>query len=222
MNDFDAPVTAQIDEQRGTDIRLMVWIQARNRTTGATEKIGFWTGDDNHDFGFSGEVRTYFGAGDVFDFPPMQVKTGLVVQQYSFRLALTDAARQAMVVYDPRKARIEIHRTWLDLDTGLPLGTPERRFKGFIATVKRQRGAKGDTSFYEVFCETASRALTRKQPLLRSAAALHERNPADRFREYSDTAGDWTVPWGTRDVTSGADEASHPDDETGYDHRLDR
>ena len=29
-----------------------------------------------------------------------------------------------------------------------------------------------------------------------SNAELARRNPADRGREYSDVAGDWTVPWG--------------------------
>lgn len=204
MSDFGQAAQEQIAERLGTNVRILVWVQAKNRQTGVLEPLGFWTGADHRSFNVGAETRLYYGAGNVFDFPPMRVVPGLVVQRYSFKLALTPEAKQAMLTSDPRKARIEIHRTWLDLNSGVPLGAPERRFKGFIVDFKRLRGAKGTASHFEVFCETASRALTRQQPLLRSAAALAERNPDDRFREYVETAGDVVVPWGQEDIKSSA------------------
>jgi len=196
MSTFDEQAEAQLAERRGTDVRQMLWIQARNRQTGAVETIGFWTGDDHRTFTINGETRHYYGAGDVFDFPPMRVSVGLTVQKYTIKMALTDEARQAISVYNPRHARVEIHVCPLDLDSGLPMGEPKRRFKGRIANIKRTRGATGQSSQISLELETSMRALTRQMRLVRSNAALQQRTPTDLFREYSDTSGDWVVPWG--------------------------
>ncbi|WP_297772662.1 hypothetical protein [uncultured Roseovarius sp.] len=49
---------------------------------------------------------------------------------------------------------------------------------------------------------SATRALTFKQPLLKSDAALRLRDPNDRAREYADAIGDRAIPWGQASVVT--------------------
>ena len=71
---YDAVTQGQLEERRGTDARVLLWIEAKNRETGLSEVIGFWSGDDHQDFLIDGEIRTYFGAGQVIDVPPIIVR----------------------------------------------------------------------------------------------------------------------------------------------------
>ncbi|MDK3072774.1 hypothetical protein QO034_06600 [Sedimentitalea sp. JM2-8] len=197
MPDLDTAQSAQLQERRGTNAHVLIWITAKDRTTGLPETIGFWTGDDHQEFVIGGETRLYFGAGEVIDVPPVKAGTGLAVLQHRITLgALTDEARQLIRGYDARQAGVEVHCQPMDIDTGQPLGAPIRMIKGTLNKAPETIGPKGGTSNLVLTVVTTARKLTFGLPLLRSDAELRRRNPNDRGREYADVAGDWVVPWG--------------------------
>lgn len=190
----------QIDQQaerRGTNSHVLLWVIARNRTTSAAEPIGFWTGDDHRNFVIGGETRTYFGAGDVIDTPPVVADIGMSVRHYRITLtAATDEVRTLLRDYDPRRAMAEVHVCPMNIDTGAPLGTPKRMIKGRVNKLPEDIGAKGKPSRLEMTITSNALTLTKALPLLRSSEELQRRNPADLGREYSNVAGEWTTQWG--------------------------
>lgn len=199
MPDFDPIQLNQFGERRGTHGEILLWITARNRQTGAYESIGIWSGDDHDQFLIGQEVRTYFGAGSFIDIPPIRAGIGFQVRQTRIKLApFADEVQQLMRIYEPRLAKVEVHSQPFDIDTGNPLGNPKRMLKGYITKAPEDLGAIGSDSTQEIVVVTSARDLTTTLPLMRSNEELQKRNPDDLFREYSDVAGDWTVPWGQR------------------------
>ncbi len=197
MPDLHPIQSAQLQERQGSNAHAMLWITAKNRTTGADESLGFWTGDDHQEFIINGETRLYYGAGEVIEVPPIKTGVGLAVRQHRITLAaLTDEARQLLRGYEPRQARVELHSAPLNVDTGAPLGPPIRMIKGTLNKAPETIGPKGGESGLVLTIVTTARRLTFGVPLLRSDKELRRRNPNDRAREYADVAGDWVIPWG--------------------------
>ncbi|MDE4175806.1 hypothetical protein PXK01_16710 [Phaeobacter sp. PT47_59] len=195
---FDAVAQAQLSERRGTNAKVLLWFQAKNRQTGAPETLGFWSGDDHQEFLIGGEIRTYYGAGNVIDVPPIVARPGFQVRHYRVTVPpFTDEVKILLQQYKPRLAAVQIHSVPLDIDTGLPMGAPKRVFKGYLNQAPEEIGRKGGTSRTELVLVSGARKLTFGLPLKRSNAELQRRNAKDRGREYSDVAGSWTVPWGT-------------------------
>lgn len=194
---FDPNIRAQLAERRGTDAKVLLWFKAENRDTGAPETLGFWSGDDHQEFLVDGEIRTYYGAGNVINVPPLIVAPGFQTRYYRVTVPpFTEEVKTLLQSYDAYLARVEIHSLPLNIDSGAPLGPPVRAFKGFLNQAPEEIGAKGGESRTELVLATSARRLTHGLPLKRSNAELQRRNPNDRGREYSDVAGDWTVPWG--------------------------
>ena len=63
MRSYDPAELTQLQARDGLRPRLLVWIIARNRTTGAPEPVGFWNGADDQVITVGGVDRTYHGAG---------------------------------------------------------------------------------------------------------------------------------------------------------------
>ncbi|WP_295453067.1 hypothetical protein [uncultured Pseudophaeobacter sp.] len=197
MSNLSPEAQAQLEERRGTEGHALLWIQAKNRETGAPEALGLWSGDDHQEFLIGGEIRTYYGAGNVIDVPPIIAKPGFVVRNLRIKLPpLTDEVKTLLHAYEPRLAAVQIHSCPMDIDTGAPLGEPVRMFKGFLNQAPQEIAAKGGTGFTELVLVSAGRRLTFGLPLKRSSAELQRRNPLDRGREYSDVAGEWSIRWG--------------------------
>ena len=125
---------AEIDhhaKREGTDTRVLVWIEAKNRATGATETMGLWTGDDHEDFTIGGQVRTYFAAGNVLNVDNIISEIGLNVRMHNITLsAISPEIEQLVRGYDVRLAPVEIHRVVRDLETGNLISAPRQIFKG--------------------------------------------------------------------------------------------
>jgi len=192
---LDLSQIAQFQERRGTHGHVLLWIVARNRSTGVDEGIGLWSGDDHQEFSIDGATRLYYGAGTVIEVPPVQAAVGLDVRMHRVILPpFMDEVRQALRVYDPRGARVEIHAQPFDLDSNTALGSPVRFIKGTLDTAPE--GLERAGSQVELQVASAARALTRGLPLHRTQAALAARTPGDLGRAYIDTVGEWSVPWG--------------------------
>ena len=176
--------------------RRLLWITARNRTTGAAETLGLWDGDDHQDFVIGGQTRTYFGAGGLIGFEPLVAQVGLAVRVHTAHLSpLTPEVAQVLRGYEPRLAPVEIHRALFWPDSHNLVATPRRVFKGQIDHVQITTPEIGGTAVAEVQMVSVAASLTRSLALKKSDEA-QKRRSGDRFRRYSDVSGAVDVWWG--------------------------
>ncbi len=197
MRSFTAPELAYLAAADGREAHALIWIRAKNRTTGAIEAMGLWTGEDHASFTVEGQVRTYFGAGNVIAVDDLVYATGLSVQMQSARLSvLTPEVDQLIRGTDARLAPVEIHRAFLSPLTGALVAPPHRLFKGWIEEQPIRTAAKNGIPTLTIKMASAARELTRNLPLLKSDAALRARSPGDGFRRYNSVSGQVETVWG--------------------------
>ena len=178
----------------------LIWIVARNRDTGAPETMGLWTGSSDRTFTVEGEVRSYKGAGQILDIPPIQSRMGPYVQMQTIGLAAASPeVAQAIRGYDSKAAPVEIHVARFDPETDALLGI-DRAFKGGIDTVSIETPAKGEPGG-AVTAELASAARDLTRPLTHKISDESQRQRSgDRFLRYADIAGMVERWWGTKRV----------------------
>lgn len=197
MRNFDAETLAYLN---GGDIHahLLIWMKAKNRDTGVTESIGFWTGDDHQSFAVSGATRLYYGAGNIIQVPAFSYEVGLGVRIHTLSMsAISDEVAQAIRAYEPRLAPVEIHRVFFDLANGGIVAPPHRVFRGWCDSVSITRPEIGGSATCEVSVASAARALTKSVAQLKSDETQKLRS-GDRFRRYSAVAGTIEVLWGEK------------------------
>lgn len=198
MKTFSPTRLAYRQARTGVVCRSLLWITARDRSTGAAAAIGLWNGDDHQVFSIDSQGRTYYGAGNLIAIDDIVGDVGLTVKTLTVKLAaLTPEVRQAVRNYDARFAKVEIHRAEFDTDTGYLIEEPERRFKGWIDGVSWPTAPVGGTADCTLTLVSAARALTRTLAAKFSDASQQLVNPSDRFFQYADIgAGD--VWWGEK------------------------
>lgn len=200
---FDSAQMQQFEERRGTDAQILVLIEPKNRETGEIEPMGLWTGDDHQFFTVDGELHFFFGAGAVIQVPIVRAGIGLDVRRNRVVLPpMLDEVKLALQVYQAAQAPARVWVQPMDLDTGDPRGAPYRIVKGTLDRAPETLGKIGDRSRTELVISDATRDLTFSQPLFKSDAALRQRNPGDRAREYVDAIGDRAIPWGQDSVVT--------------------
>lgn len=190
---------AQLDhlaERTATYAQTFLWLSGRNRSTGATETLGLWTGDDHQSFAIDGATRLYYGAGTIINVAPVRAGVGLKVQHHRITLPpVLPEVRAALRGYEMRQAGVEVH-VWPFNAAGRPIGEARRMIKGTLAEAPESLGPAGGENKTTLLIASAARRLTFALPLVKSNAALQERDATDKGREYSDVAGQWDVPWG--------------------------
>ena len=65
MRTYDTLTANYLAARAGTVIRILIWAEAKNRSTGLTEALGLWTGAEDRAFTVEGGSRNYVGAGTV-------------------------------------------------------------------------------------------------------------------------------------------------------------
>lgn len=202
-----SPATAAYFAARGPVLaHVLIWIAARNRSTGAVETIGFWTGADHRDFVIAGATRTYYGAGAALSVDPIRLQTGLQVRTQ--RVQLSQVAVEAQLAvrgYDPRHGPVEIHRAIFDPLSEALVDEPHLVLRGNIDKVQIKTPAKGEAGSIEIEIATAARRLTKPLTRKRSDASLRVRAGTDAFRQYAALADKVETPWG-RNVKSGSND----------------
>lgn len=205
MRILDPISTEYLSACTGVTSRHMIHVVARNRATGAQEALGLWQGDDHLTIAINGVNRSYFGAGTLIGMEPIRAGIGLEVRMLQLALSpLTPEVTLMLRGYDARLAPAEIHRGLLSLETGQLIAEPIRVFRGWVDEVKIRTGAVsgtgegGDTGEATVTLASAARGLTRALTLTRSDAEMRRRNAGDRFRAYTDIAGEVGVWWGEK------------------------
>jgi hypothetical protein len=176
--------------------RWLVWISARNLTTGLVEAAGFWTGEDDRTFTVDGAARTYTGAGALIEMGDLTYESGTSIQMQSMTFSMVSAEIQAAVFqYDTRLAPVEVHLALFDPETGALIGVAPA-FVGWVEEPKVQEGA---TAKLTLSVASSARAGTRTLASKKSPESLKKRLSTDEGRRYADIAGDVPVSWGGED-----------------------
>lgn len=123
MRAFDTATTTALAAPN-VHAEILIWIEAKNRSTGAIEAQGFWTGEGDRSFNPGSGSRLYKGDGRVVDVENFQFREGLEILTHRFSLTMADADVEALIRgTDCRMARVEIHRALFDVNDNL-IGTP--------------------------------------------------------------------------------------------------
>lgn len=192
---MDTDTQALLKDRQGFQAAWLIWIFARNRTSGVIEAGGFWTGDDHQVFTISGEQRTYFGAGSVLDVGDIRYAPGLVIEMQSCSLTITAKAEQVFQEFDPALQRIEIHKAIFHPVTMALTAEPERRFVGTVDAAPIEDGPRRGIKVIRLTAAPRARDLTARPAVYKSDAALRTHAPDDGFRRYAGQ-GQRDVPWG--------------------------
>lgn len=198
MQTFGANTSAAFSSRIVPEARSLLWIAAKDRATGASTTIGFWNGDDHQDFIIGGVTRSYYGAGTIPGLDAITKTTGLIVQMHRIKLAIgAPEVLLAVRGYDLRQAPIELHRALYDDDLNL-IDEPHEVLTGWIDGAPETRAIVGGTTQVSLTLASASRALTKTLPTMRSDQALRLRNAADAGRKYASIAGTIKAYWGSK------------------------
>jgi hypothetical protein len=164
--------------------RLLVWIEGRDRDTGAVQPIGVWTGAGDLEVTVSGAQRTYRGGGAVIEIAPIQSLSDLSVQMQRVVLsALAPAVELAIRGTDPRLVPIEIHALHRDpVDRGF-LGL-DRLFRGRIDKTVIEFAGENEEATVTITAASHARRLTRGLSLKRSDESQRLRQ-GDRWARYA-------------------------------------
>lgn len=200
MRIYDPVELDYLQRRSGVSTAALVWVTARNRSTGAAETLGLWTGPYDRDFMVDGYTRTYQGVGAILGIDAIVMQTGLVVRMQRVTLSTFSAGVQQLIMgYDAGLAPCQIHRALFDTETGNLIAPPRRIWKGYLDKAPMPVAALGSSSGAEIQLASAARALTRGLTLTKSDAAQSLRG-GDRIRRYQDVTGKVTVAWGERRV----------------------
>lgn len=196
MRTYDSATATYLAGQDSIVARVLLWITAKNRGTGAAQTIGLWNGDDHADFSIGGATRTYYGAGTVLQLPVISYVTGFGVQAHTVDLApLAPEIITAIRVYEPRFAPVEVHRALFNAADMSLVAEPHRVFKGWIDAAPIQTPEIGSDGKVTLTLMSAARALTRSVAQMKSDATQQLRS-GDRFRRWNTLSGAVDVAWG--------------------------
>ncbi len=206
-----------IQSRGGVRVRLLVWISAKRRDTGALEPAGFWNGADVQSFVIGGETRSYFAGGSLLGMDDFPYETGLGVRRHSIWLATAKPeVVNAAMGYDLRLAPVEVHRLFTDPQTNLPVAPPRRIFKGTVDGAPRVTPAKGlSGGQITISVASAAMALTRGLPAKFSDEAMRRRGDDDRLFRYADVSGKVPIYWGEKKHSASAAAPENPFGELG-------
>lgn len=218
MRTYDLQTLDYIANSPGVIVRLLAWVRAKNRTTGAEEAMGLWTGDDHQVLAIDGVARLYYGAGGVLGIDPITMRSGVVVGMQTVTLSpLAPEVAQMIRGYDTRLAPVDLHRAFFEPVSGVLVDVPQRIFRGWIDKVQVRTPEVGGNATVEVTLASNARALTRGLALKKSDESLRVRAPTDGFFRYADVS-DAKVWWGELMAKPPAAPAPAPTTGTAKEH----
>ncbi|WP_291732346.1 hypothetical protein [Leisingera sp. F5] len=200
MRIFDSGTSALLAARGGLAAVRLVWISARNRSSGQVETIGLCSAEDDLTVQIGAETRTYSGAGGLLQAEPITAGPGLSVRVHQLQLSAIAPEVEALVKgYDTRFAPVEIHRALLDPSTRLLAGEPHRVFRGMINAITFPRAEAGGTPSCSIEVVSETRVLTRTLGLKKSHES-HKARGGDKFRQYGNISGSVPVYWGEQRI----------------------
>ena len=175
------------------------YIEARNRSTGAIEPFGLWSGDDD----ISQNVQTptggtatrpYYG-GTNLTVDGLKQVADLTDEPVTINMSqIADATQQLVRGYDVRLAYCEIHAT--SRVGGVFSSVPQLQFIGIVDDLEigtPQVGGEGNIGL--VVRSELMTQLLAPNPAKSSHSHQKRRQANDRFSEYSGTVQARKVQW---------------------------
>lgn len=198
-------ISASLNTRQGVKPRVLWWVEARNRTTGQKETVGFWNGDDHQSFVINGQSRLYYGAGNVLGYGDATFEAALNIRSFAVTTAyLTPEIELALRGYDTRFARTDVHLALFDTATNNLVAPPVRVFKGWINKVKLKTPKVNETGSATVELVGHTRLLTKRLASKRSDQNQRLRNGDDFFFNDVSMTGTVTTAWGEKAVAGGS------------------
>lgn len=198
MQTFGSATSAAFSARIVPETRSLLWISPKVRATGSDTTIGFWNGDDHQDFTIRAATRSYYGAGTIPGLDAITKTTALKIQMHRVKLSVgAPEVLNAIRSYDLRQAPVELHRALYDADRNL-VDEPHEVLTGWINAAPETRAQEGGTWLVSLTIASASRALTKTLPTMRSDQSLRLRNASDAGRQYASIAKPITAYWGSK------------------------
>lgn len=208
MRVLSAPVLAAL-EARNVTIRDFLWIEARDRTTGAPLVVGYWS-----DLGaISAEVedprtgltvsRSFRGAGGLVDISAITLSANLSVQTVDITMSQIADPNDLIRAYDVKQARVEIFRGLFAPASLVQLAPAFPRFVGYIDNVTINTPTEGSEGSIGLACVSHSQEMSRFNTETRSDADSRIRNSADSFNRHAAVVGTWEMSWGKATSNTG-------------------
>ena len=198
MRSLDTALLDLLRARRGQTAVLLLWIVARDRSTGAAVAQGFTSSIEDLSVTIGGVARTYVTAGGKLSADPVVSETGMTVRMQTVRLSGVASEVDAILRgADPRLAPAELHRIVRDPATGAAVGTPQLLFRGTVDAAPIRTPEKGGAVSVTLTLAAATRDMTRALSLKASDASQKLRG-GDRFRRFADVSGEVDVWWGAQ------------------------
>lgn len=201
MKTLEASFLSSLQAARDEGIApvYFLWVEAKNRSTGAVEAMGLWSGDEDITINVRTPTggltsRAYLG-GCNLSVSGLQYVADLTDNPITASMSqIAPAAQQMVRGTDVRLAYCEVHGTtwnggalssnpdllWVGIVDDVQIGTPEAGGEGAIALTIRS----------EIMSQ-----LTAINPAKSSDSHQKRRDPDDRFSEYSGTIKSRKVQW---------------------------
>lgn len=192
---------------RSVAFRNLVWITAKDRTTGALNSLGFWDDVGNlsvtvvDPFTGNNAARTFIGAGSLLGVDDVAASADLSVKQIKIKLSGINASvAQAVRGYDARLAPIQLFRLILNPTSGTAVAPARARFVGFVETVEINDPSPGGQGEVTVTAVSQLRELSRANPDMTSSESQKMRLAGDRFLEFANDVSTWRIMWGALSI----------------------
>lgn len=188
--------------QRNITIRDFMWVEPRNRTTGAIVQMGFWS-----DLGWINAqvidpktglpvMRDFKGSGNLISISQIPMTSNLSVQTVDITVSQIGDTNNLVREYEFKQARIEIFRGLFAPTTLLQLSAAVPRFVGYIDEVNIETPQEGGDGGIQLTCMSHSQEMSRYNPATRSDAYQKKRNSSDTFSQHAASVGTWELNWG--------------------------
>lgn len=188
-------------------VRDFLSVRAKDRDTSAYIWDYTWSGIEeinttviDPETGASA-ARTFAPGGHLIGMSSVPRVSQLVVGSVTIAITGTsDHVNRLLRTYEPRLARVEIHRGYMDLNGQGLVGPAHPRFVGYIDRAPIVRPANGGLKTIEVTANSNVQDLTRVSGATRSDADQRLRDPNDTFRKFAATIGNKKFRWGSADA----------------------
>lgn len=135
---------------------------------------------------------------------PVPYKIGVEIDTTQIVLnPLHPAVADMVRGHDCRNGAAQIHRGYLSLESRLLVAPPRCRRLGQINGAPINTPALGGRGTVTLKIVSASRELTRINPI-KAGEAFYRKRDDDRWARYSGTAGEWPIFWGEVEAEGGA------------------
>ena len=203
MRQLPTEITNYLQQNSGVKTRVLLWVEARNRTTGVAETIGLWNGEDHRQFVIDGQTRTYYGCGNFIQVGTMSFQSGLNIRRFTIAVSpITPEIDLVLRDYDPKFAPTQVHLAFYNTETNNLIAPPVKMFKGWIDKFPIKTPSVGGEGDGKIEMVGHTRLLTKRLALKRSNDTQRQRNASDTVFSDVSITGQISTPWGSKTVAT--------------------